>query len=716
MKTVLFSFLFFFSCINTFSQTWTWDTLTSQKAGSKFAKDNFQHIYSYTRNDTILNKLTTSGVPLWKKTFPLNFKMSGVTCSADSSVYIVGTFSGSITFTGTNFTANFNSRGLADLCLLKISPSGNIIWATEAGSKGNDAATDVCMNGLDVIIIGTVSDTVHLNNITFPKSGSDAFFIAKYFNSGVLDTLFLPTASGQDWGDTYGQEVEVDNAGNIISTIYLMGGTTLDTSFISGYYSTLLLKFNQNLNIQWNKYLAGYKSGASNLTIAQQNDILFTVHHSSQYHPTFSGIQKIASSGGSISTYYWNHYGALQGLGLDSCLNIYFTGWHMRWQGQFFTPVNSVLVGKLSPIGILNWVRKDSSTLNRYGTDVIAIGPDKCYLSVSFNNTITLTNTFNVGANNPGYLHGIVQASFGIPVNNTPVSNQLRCANKTTTLNCNSAGTINWYASLQSITPLHSGISFVTPVLSPGSYTYYAEATTCTMTSGRLPVTVSVNALPNITAADGTICAGQFFQLNGSGGINYFYPSNNPLVFPSSSTSYTLSGSDANGCVNTATCLVTVNPAPQLSITSSQNTICAGQSATINCYGAQTYSWNNGATQAQIIVSPLTTTGYLVTGYNTSGCSSIVMLTQRVADCTGIAENKSVISLSIFPNPGNGLFTIKSTINAQVRIIDALGSLRHRQNIVEGSQNIDLTNLIKGIYFVEIVNGSTASIQKIIIE
>jgi hypothetical protein len=71
---------------------------------------------------------------------------------------------------------------------------------------------------------------------------------------------------------------------------------------------------------------------------------------------------------------------------------------------------------------------------------------------------------------------------------------------------------------------------------------------------------------------------------------------------------------------------VNVNPSPTLS-TSGSTILCAGQSATLQSSGADTYSWSSGPVNSSITVTPLVTTTYSVTGTSTvNGCSSIAAL------------------------------------------------------------------------------------------
>jgi gliding motility-associated-like protein len=65
-------------------------------------------------------------------------------------------------------------------------------------------------------------------------------------------------------------------------------------------------------------------------------------------------------------------------------------------------------------------------------------------------------------------------------------------------------------------------------------------------------------------------------------------------------------------------CSLVVNPKPVLTITT--DTICVGGTTEISVTGAHSYLWNNGLTTPTISVSPITNTGYKVTGTTQWGC------------------------------------------------------------------------------------------------
>ncbi|MGZ3920903.1 MAG: LamG-like jellyroll fold domain-containing protein, partial [Bacteroidia bacterium] len=69
---------------------------------------------------------------------------------------------------------------------------------------------------------------------------------------------------------------------------------------------------------------------------------------------------------------------------------------------------------------------------------------------------------------------------------------------------------------------------------------------------------------------------------------------------------------------------------PTMNVTGNLN-ICIGNNTSLMATGANTYSWSNGVTTANIIVSPTVTTSYTVTGTNSANCSSSVIKTVNVS-------------------------------------------------------------------------------------
>jgi len=85
---------------------------------------------------------------------------------------------------------------------------------------------------------------------------------------------------------------------------------------------------------------------------------------------------------------------------------------------------------------------------------------------------------------------------------------------------------------------------------------------------------------------------------------------------------------------------------PKITITTTGNTICSGNSTTLTANGANTYSWSNGATTSSISVSPSDTTIYTVIGSN-SGCSSNSADTVKVIRVVPVNVTPSAAAINL---------------------------------------------------------------------
>jgi Secretion system C-terminal sorting domain len=149
---------------------------------------------------------------------------------AQNNIYVIGEFRNALDFDPGPEVAIFNTKGLTDIFLLKLSSSGTYLWAKTYGSKGLDfghsVSTDAQQN---VIITGRYSDSVSFSDSLSPltsRGGTD-IFIAKLNESGA--TLW---ANG--YGDTsndQGNQVVVNNTGVIFLAGLFRGKVDFDPSF-----------------------------------------------------------------------------------------------------------------------------------------------------------------------------------------------------------------------------------------------------------------------------------------------------------------------------------------------------------------------------------------------------------------------------------------------------------------------------------------------------
>ena len=148
----------------------------------------------------------------------------------------------------------------------------------------------------------------------------------------------------------------------------------------------------------------------------------------------------------------------------------------------------------------------------------------------------------------------------------------------------------------------------------------------CTASASR---GVVVHELPSPQiSGNQTICRGSSTTLMASGGVNYLWNTGNTgsnlSVSPSSNQTYTVTASNAYGCMASTSVSVTVNALP--TVTFSGNTaFCAGSSTSITATGASTYSWSNGGQNATVVISNAGT--YTVTATDAQNCSNTANVT-----------------------------------------------------------------------------------------
>ncbi|MGZ3863989.1 MAG: T9SS type B sorting domain-containing protein [Bacteroidia bacterium] len=216
-------------------------------------------------------------------------------------------------------------------------------------------------------------------------------------------------------------------------------------------------------------------------------------------------------------------------------------------------------------------------------------------------------------------LNGCVGAGTGtITIFNPPtvtVNSPATCIGGTVTLNANGALTFTW-----STTQNGNSIS-VSPAV--GTTDYTVTGTDANGCDNFAVASVTINPLPTIIANPVAICPGNTATLTASGASTYTWNTNaTGATFtdnPSVSTNYTVTGTDANGCVNTTTTSISVVNTLTVTATPGTTTICNGSSATITAGGASSYTWTPSSSLSSgngtsVTASPTVMTTYTVVG------------------------------------------------------------------------------------------------------
>lgn len=148
---------------------------------------------------------------------------------------------------------------------------------------------------------------------------------------------------------------------------------------------------------------------------------------------------------------------------------------------------------------------------------------------------------------------------------------------------------------------------------------------------------------------------------------------------------------------------VQVNENPMLSIVPSSNSVCIGNSATLNVSGANSYLWSTSQSGTSITVSPTTPTTYTVTG-TTNGCTNSASILISINNLPSLT-----VSPSQTPSDCGGSNGSLIGLNAS-----GAGTLTYEWTTGSGSvvgNSADLSSIPAGTYFVQVTDANNCSNQ-----
>ncbi len=282
----------------------------------------------------------------------------------------------------------------------------------------------------------------------------------------------------------------------------------------------------------------------------------------------------------------------------------------------------------------------------------------------------------------------------------------------------------------------------------PGSTYLWSNAMTSqtiTVTSGTYSVTVTdpsgctvgdtivvtTNTPPNVSVSQDTaICPGGTATLTATGALSYLWSNNSPsnplTVSPTTNTSYYVTGTDANGCEASEIVIVSLlTPATAMfTHTVSMATAYFTNQST----GAWSYSWNfddgSPLDNSQTPAHTYTVNGVYTVTLTVTGPCGTETYTQTVTIVdVGIGEETLENSISIYPNPNDGHFTVTFLLNESkdvtVEMTDISGrviSATQYNNVNVVNQEMNSGDLADGVYFVRVITSEESVTKKVVIQ
>lgn len=179
---------------------------------------------------------------------------------------------------------------------------------------------------------------------------------------------------------------------------------------------------------------------------------------------------------------------------------------------------------------------------------------------------------------------------------------------------------------------------------------------------------------------------------------------------------YTVTVSDANGC-SVITTLTMTQPSV-LSLTTGSVGVTSGcnGSASVTASGgtgAFTYSWNTGG-QTTASATNLCAGVYTVTVTDNNGCTTTA--TVNVPSLIGIGEAAGQDLVEVYPNPFTDKLTITAGSSATLELFNLLGEHTGTWQLKQGRNEISITGVPKGSYFIRLTEDNKVRVGRVMKE
>jgi len=492
--------------------------------------------------NAFISKLDANGNFIWAKSFaPTSIvRSSAITLDAVGNIYIAGTFQGTVDFDPSIATYSVMASSPSDYdgFMSKFDNNGNFIWVkTISGLYDQIESTD-----LKIDVFGNIIICGYFNiNVDFDPSPA-TYTLSTLASSRDAFILKLDAGGNFIWAKNIGgngsdeaRALTSDASGNIYTIGRYEYTADFDPSISSytinsvGNTDVFVSKLDVNGNFVWAKSFGGtsFDFGFS-ISLDATNNVYTGggYRNTVDFDPgvgTFSatstgGLDAYISKLDVNGNFLWaNVFGssgsdATTSLITDFSNNIIATGFFSGLTDFDSSPASytlapsaiDVFILQNNSTGNLGWVHQLASNDYVESTAIVVDNSNNIYTSGLFQGTVDfdpnagILNIPSFGVED-GFINKMSPCLAPVMPNNiTPITNLNICENSTTILSVTSAGSVNWYSSPASTLAIGSGTSFVTPTLAAGTYTFYAEATTCTISLTRLAITVSVTACTGI--------------------------------------------------------------------------------------------------------------------------------------------------------------------------------------------------------------------------
>ncbi len=681
-----------------------WGTgITLDDSGNTYTVGNFQgtvdfdpgkgisYLSSAGSYDIFVLKFDPNGNFVWARGMGGGGEddVNSIAIDFSGCIYTTGFFNGTADFDPGTGTRNLTSYGYTDIFVSKLDPSGNFLWVKQIGGTGIDKGKSINASTLGFVhITGYFQRTVDFD----PGSGTydltslqgNDIFISKLTSVGNFK--WARSIEGTD--DEQINSIAVDKMGNVFTTgafgDYADFDPGMDTFRLKslGFTDIFILKLNVNGNFIWACRI-GSPVGENAYSIAVDNEgYSYTTgvfQRTIDFDPD-SGTYNLTPTGGDIFILKLDSAGKFQwakGMGgannetgdwisLDDSGNVYTTG---HFQGicdfdpgsGFDTLVSKgtddVFVSKLDKNGNHIWVKGFGGIYNDWGESIAVDAYGSVYTTGDFRETVdfdTDTSKYYLSSKGTGdlFIHKLVTCSSKPSSSGSISGPTVACKNDTATYSVNPvSGAIGYNWSLPSECRIINGKNTNAITVIYGSYSGKVKVTPFNpFGNGKSDsIFVLVKPIPSVgytLSPSSIVCKGTSVTFYGSGAATYKWTNgitDGVSFVPDSSNTYIVTGTDTNGCHNTSSALVLVNPLPVIRIDASpSSSVCSETQVTLKGNGGLSYAWSKGITDG-VPFTPSITSTYSVIGKDSNGCfnKDSVLITVNTSPIIGFTATPS---------------------------------------------------------------------------